>query len=146
MLTVSLTALQASESAVVLKGNSLTEFGEYSLTGNSNYEVLNNVAFRTWELNYPEVNKSFKVYMAPGNNNNCCFYVKGENFEIKYQKHENGFGATFVDNSMRTLRKKELLKQISEEKLNNQQIITTNERSIEEYLGLIACFMPLMFG
>ncbi len=140
------TATFANHTDDIVSGNSHTEFGEYLLTGGDNYQVINNVAYRTWELKYPETGKTFVVYMTPGSEKNCCFIVRGENFEIQYSKNENGFGAKMVDSSMRTISRKELLKKIDRHSLQGQEILTQNTLTVDEYLGMIACFMPLLFG
>ena len=71
--------------------------------------------------------------------------VRSDNFEIQYAKSDEGFGAKFVDAENRTVKKKDLMKQIDLEKLEMQKVLTNKVKSEEEYLGLVACFMPMLF-
>lgn len=129
-----------------LTGSTPTEFGNYTLTPSSNMVVINNVAYKTWDLTYSGNNQKYQVFFAPGENGSCCFTVRNENFEIQYAKQSTGFGVRVVDPEKRMLKKKDVMKQIDYDQFVSQLVLTSNEKTQEEYLGLVACFMPLLFG
>jgi hypothetical protein len=43
---------------------------------------------------------------------------------------------------MRTMNKKEVMKAIDYDNFTRQMLLTSKEKSVEEYLGLLACYMP----
>lgn len=143
-----LTALSTTSfaNANTLNGSTLTEFGNYTLTPSENCVVINNVAYKTWDLTYSGNNKKYQVLYSPTADGNCCFLVRGEDFEIQYANQTNGFGVKIVDAGMRSVSKKAVMKQIDYDKFVSQLVLTTKDKSEEEYLGLVACFMPLLFG
>lgn len=141
--TVSLSSFAAVNT---LKGSTLTEFGNYTLTPATNMVVIDNVAYKTWTLTYSGTNEQYQVIYAPGLDGECCFTVRGKNFEIQYAKRGDKFGVKLVDPDKRSLKKKQVMKQIDYDQFVSQLVLTPNEKSQEEYLGLVACFMPLLFG
>lgn len=127
-------------------GSTMSEFGDYELTPSACCVVIDNVAYKTWELKYTGTDKVYQVIYNPGMKDNCCFTVRGDNFEIQYARQDDGFGARFVDASCRTINKKTILKQIKQNNLESQKVLTSKEKTEDEYLGLVACFMPFLFG
>jgi hypothetical protein len=139
-------SLQSFASVNTLQGSTFTEFGNYTLVPANEVVVINNVAYKKWDLNYSGNQEKFEVLVAPGIDGNCCITVRNEHFEISYANNGSGFGVRLVDTAQRSLTKKEVMKQIDYDKFVSQQVLTTNPKSAEEYLGLVACFMPLLFG
>jgi hypothetical protein len=131
--------------AATLKGESNTSFGNYELNSSNQAVVINETAYRTWTLSYPGANKSF-VVICFKNDEGCCFIVRNDEFEIQYSNKDGNFGAELVNSEMRTIKKKEIMNQVGYEKFMNQQLLTSNPKTEEEYLGIIACFMPLLFS
>lgn len=131
--------------AATLKGESNTTFGNYELSSSSQAVVINESAFKTWTLTYPETNKSF-VVICFKSEEGCCFIVRNDEFEIQYSNKEGNFGVELVNSDMRTIKKKEIMNRIGYEKFMSQQLLTSTPKTEEEYLGLIACFMPLLFS
>jgi len=129
-----------------LEGETFTKFGTYVLTETDNFVVINNVAYKTWDLTYANNDQKYQVLIAPGQGKDCCFVVRGENFEIQYARQGNEFGVNLVDQERRTLKKKEVMSQINPDNFTKQSVLTTSEKTVEEYLGLVACFMPLLFS
>jgi hypothetical protein len=136
--------LAANYNTNVLSGESLTKFGKYELQQKQSVVVINNTAYYTWELKYPQADKTFIIYQAPGHDKNCCFIVRGNKFEIQYSRCSEGFGAQPVSKNLRTVKKKDLMQNLNNEQLDQQRILTQNIKNTEEYLGLIACFLPLL--
>ena len=141
--TISLSGLAAVNT---LKGSTLTEFGNYTLVPATNVVVIDNVAYKTWQLTYSGTDETYEVFCVPGENGQCCFVVRNDKFEIQYAKQGSKFGVKLVDVGRRNLKKKDVMKQIDYDKFVSQLVITPNEKTEEEYLGLVACFMPLLFG
>ena len=48
-----------------LQGSTLTEFGNYTITPSENYVVIDNVAYKTWDLSYSGCEKYFQVLYKP---------------------------------------------------------------------------------
>lgn len=137
---------QSFATSNTLQGSSLTAFGNYTLVPSQNMVVINNVAYKTWDLKYSGTNEHYQVFFAPGENGQCCITVRNDHFEIQYAKEGNSFGVRLADVEKRTMKKKDVMKQIEYEKFVSQLVLTTSNKSTEEYLGLVACFMPLLFG
>lgn len=129
-----------------LKGNTTTKFGSYTLTPATNMVVIDDVAYKTWNLAYSGSQEQYQVIYSPGLNGECCFIVRNDKFEIQYKKQSNKFGVKLVDTDKRTLKKKEVMTQINYDQFVSQLVLTANNKTEEEYLGLVACFMPLLFG
>ena len=146
VVLLSTISLSSFASVNTLKGSTLTEFGNYTLAPATNMVVIDNVAYKTWTLTYSGTNEKYEVFYAPGEEGQCCFVVRNDKFEIQYAKQGNKFGVKLVDQGKRNLKKKEVMKQIDYDQFVSQLVITTNEKTEEEYLGLVACFMPLLFG
>lgn len=139
-------SLQSFATASTLQGSTFTDFGNYSLVPSDEVVVIKNVAYKKWNLNYSGNHEQFEVLVAPGIDGSCCITVRNDNFEISYANHANGFGVRLVDPSQRNINKKDVMKKINYEQFVSQQLITSNPKSAEEYLGLVACFMPLLFA
>lgn len=128
-----------------IAGTTDTEFGTYTISPSPNFVVIDNVAYKSWDLTYSNTDKKFKLFYQTGVEGQCCIMVRSDNFEIKYAKGAKGFGAKLVDAENRTIKKREVLKQINSEKLEMQSVLTNKVKSEAEYLGLVACFMPMLF-
>ena len=129
-----------------LEGNTLTDFGKYTITASDQFVVIGNVAYKTWDLSYSGNNNKYQIFYSPGKDGECCFVIRADDFEIQYSKQSSGFGVKLVDADKRTMKKKDVMNKIDYNKFVNQLVLTSNDKSIEEYLGLVACFMPLLFG
>lgn len=141
-----LTTLVGKANFQKLEGNSFTKYGNYTLTETDQITVVNNVAYKVWHLNYANNDKTFEVLCAPGNNSQCCFIVRGNEFEIQYSRNDGSFGANLVDSKRSSLKKSLVMKHINKEQLANQKTLTTKEKDQTEYLGLVACFVPLLIS
>ncbi|HKM92439.1 MAG TPA: hypothetical protein VJY41_02175 [Prolixibacteraceae bacterium] len=129
-----------------IEGNTFTSYGNYTLSKTNNVFIINNVAYHTWDLCYENCQEKYQILCAPGNAENCYFIVRGKNFEVQYSTNNKGFGAQLVDKSLRSVKKELVMEKIDQNKLINQGILTDKVQTTEEYLGLIACFMPLLFS
>lgn len=144
VFTMIATILKANP--VVLSGESQTKFGTYQLTSSANSIVINDVAYKTWELCYSGCQEKFILFLVPGEDGNCSFTVRNQKFEIQYAFSDEKFGIQWVDQDKRTITKNDVKKLIKTGSFESQSVLTTSQKSEEEYLGLIACFMPLLFN
>lgn len=128
-----------------ITGETKTEFGTYTISASPNCVVIDNVAYKTWDLNYSDTDKKFTIYYQTGSEGQCCITVRSDNFEIQYARSNKGFGAKLVDAENRTVKKRDVLKQINAGKLEMQRVLTNKVKTEAEYLGLVACFMPMLF-
>jgi hypothetical protein len=129
-----------------LSGNSSTKFGTYQLTPSSSLVVVNEVAYKTWDLTYSGTLEKYQLFVITEPDHNCSFIVRNKDFEIKYSVSSNNFGASLVDPVFRTIPRKEILKKVNNLQLQSQEVLNTSPKSEEEYLELIACFMPLLMN
>lgn len=129
-----------------LKGESNTEFGTYTITKSDAVTVVNNVAYQTWVLSYSGSNDEFCIFYASRLNGNCSFVVRCDDFEVQYSKNENGFGARYVDSDLRCISKRDVMKKIDKVRLSHQELITSKDKTVEEYLALIACYIPQLLS
>jgi hypothetical protein len=127
-------------------GDSQTRFGTYQLTPNSSVVVIDDVAYKTWELTYSGTQEKFQLFLVPGPLGDCCYNILGKGFEVRYSIESGVFGAKPVDPNFKTISRKELMKKINQDNLQTQEVISTSQKSEGEYLGLIACFMPLLMN
>ncbi|MDA3818164.1 MAG: hypothetical protein PF486_12355 [Prolixibacteraceae bacterium] len=143
LVLTSIVSFASYASVNSLQGDSNTSFGKYKITASDQYVVIDNVAYQTWKLNYEKSSEEYCVFYAPGIEGQCCFIVRcAEEFEVQYSKDKNGFGVRMVDPEKRTMNKKEAMKEINFEKFSKQMVLTTKNKTVEEYLGLLACYMP----
>jgi hypothetical protein len=146
IVVFTLIARLVNANPVILTGESQTQFGQYKLTPSVNSIVIDDVAYKTWELCYSGCQEKFLLFLTPGEDGNCSFTVRNEKFEIEYASFDEKFGIKWVDQDKRTIKKNEVKKLIKTGSFETQSVLTTNKKTEEEYLGLIACFMPLLFS
>lgn len=143
MVLTSMITFGSYSSVNFLEGDSNTDFGKYTITASDQVVVIDNVAYQTWKLNYENNLEEYCVFYAPGTDGQCCFVVRcGAEFEVQYAKDEKGFGVRLVDPAMRMMSKKEAMKAINYDNFTRQMLLTSKDKSVEEYLGLLACYMP----
>jgi hypothetical protein len=129
-----------------LSGNTLTKFGTYQLKPSATTVVIDDVAFKTWELTYSDIPEKFVLFAAPEKDGSCEYTVRGKDFEIGYKVSYDEFGAQFVAPKFKTIARKEITKKINADQLRSQELISSEPKTEAEYLGLIACFMPLLMN
>jgi hypothetical protein len=142
---VACTFLGISASASnTISGKSETNFGAYTLT-EGELKVVDNIVFRTWDLSYSDCVEKYTIYVTPAANDSKCFIVRNSKMEVKYGCSEGVFGASLLSGSEANMKKKELSKVLNMNALENQKLITSSPKTESEYLGLIACFLPLLY-
>jgi hypothetical protein len=143
VVTLIANLVNASET---LSGNSLTKFGTYQLNPATNSVVIADVAYKTWDLTYSGTQEKYQVFLVPCADGSLCYNVKSNSFEVGYALNSDSFGAKLVDQKFQTVSRKELMKKINQSNLLSQEVLSTTKKSEADYLGLIACFMPLLMN
>ena len=146
ILTICVAVLSLGASAKIkdgqaLTGNSLTEFGKYTLTASDAPMVINNEVVKTYDLMYENTSNPIRVGLVK--EEKCTTYlVRTDDFEIQYTCNKGVFGVKKIENRFQTLPKEEMDAKLDRVNYFSQRVICTNEKSEEELLGLIACYFP----
>lgn len=146
ILTICVAVLSLGTSAKIkdgqsLTGNSLTEFGKYTLTASDAPMVINNEVVKTYDLMYENTSNPIRVGLVK--EEKCTIYVvRTDDFEIQYTCNKGVFGVKKIENRFQTLPKEEMDAKLDRVNYFSQRVICTNEKSEEELLGLIACYFP----
>ena len=141
MILVSSSLTAAGNPVDVLEGNSLTALGKYTIT-ELEPETIAKETFRKFKVKYE--NASSPVTILLNERKRCNDYiVRSSVLEIQYSCKRSGFGASTISNSnYRVLPEQTNQLFLSQEALNNQKKIVGEQVSVEDALGLIACYYP----
>jgi hypothetical protein len=125
-----------------LTGNSLTEFGKYTIEKSYAPMVVNDMELETYNLVYENTKNPIQVGLFKGDKKCTIYIVRSDEFEIQYKCDKGVFGVKKIEDRFH-----ELPKNLNNAKLNKrayfaQKVITQNEKSEEDLLGLIACYFP----
>lgn len=124
-----------------LTGNSLTDFGKYTIVKSDNPMVIDGKEVKTFDLAYENARQPVRIGLIE--EKECTsFIVRSDVFEIEYTCNKGVFGVKKIERKYQ-----ELPKEANEAKLNkvsyySQRVISQNQRSVDELLGLIACYFP----
>ena len=124
-----------------LSGNSLTDFGKYTIVKSDAPMTADNVAIETFDLMYENTKNPIRIGVLK--EKNCrTFIVKSDEFEVQYSCTNGIFGVKKIEKRFR-----ELPAEANNSKMNRrnyfaQRVISQNQKSQEELLGLIACYFP----
>lgn len=146
ILTICVALLSLGTSARVkdgqaLTGNSLTEFGKYTVRVSDEPMVINGSAIKTFDLMYE--NTSNPIHVGLVKEEKCStFIVRTDDFEIQYSCNKGVFGVKKIESRFQTLPKEEMDAKLDRVNYFSQRVICTNPKSEDELLGLIACYFP----
>jgi hypothetical protein len=146
ILTICVTLVSLGASAKIkdgqaLTGNSLTEFGKYTIMASDAPMVINDEVVKTYELMYENTISPVRVGLVK--EEKCTtFVVRTDDFEIQYSCNKGVFGVKKIENRFQTLPKEEIDAKLDRVNYFAQRVICTNQKSEEELLGLIACYFP----
>ena len=128
-----------------LTGNSLTDFGKYTVMVSNMPMVLEDEAVKTYELTYE--NTANPVHIGVVKEDNCVTYVvRSDEFEIQYTCNNQVFGVKKIESRFQTLSKEELDAKLNRVSYFQQRVICKNKKSEDELLGLIACYFPQLIN
>jgi hypothetical protein len=146
ILTICAALLSMGASAKIkdgkaLSGNSLTDFGKYTVENSDVPMVVDNQVLRTYELTYERTNNPVQIGLLK--EKDCTtFIVRSDEFEIAYTCNKSVFGVKKVDKKFQEIPKEEMDAKLNKVSYYSQRVICQNKKSEEELLGLIACYFP----
>ena len=146
LLTIGVALLGLSASAKIktgqaITGQSLTEFGKYTITVSDVPMKINNEAVKTYDLNYENTSNPVKIGMVQSET--CrTFIMRTEEFEVEYTCNQGVFGVKKIEAQYQQLPKEEMEAKLDRVNYFAQRLICTNKKSEDELLGLIACYFP----
>ena len=146
ILTVCVALLSLGASAKIktgqaLTGNSLTEFGNYSITVADAPMMINNEALKTYDLMYDKTSNPVKIGVVK--TEDCSkFIVRTDEFEVQYTCNNGVFGVKKIDARYQQLPKEEIDAKLERFNYFSQRVICQDKKSEDELLGLIACYFP----
>ncbi|SHE95110.1 hypothetical protein SAMN05444274_10367 [Mariniphaga anaerophila] len=124
-----------------ITGNSLTDFGKYTITKSETPMVVNELAVTTYELKYE--NTANPVRIGVVKEKKCTtFLVKSEQFEVQYSCNKGSFGVQKMDKKYRELPAVACDSKFNKTSFYAQRVICQSLKTEEELLGLIACYFP----
>jgi hypothetical protein len=141
LLIMSLGASAKMKDGQVLKGNSLTELGKYSITKSEQPMILDNKAILTYDLVYENAANPVKIGVI--DEKKCkTFLVRSSEFEVQYVCNHGVFGARKMDKKYRQLPEAAYDTKVNRVSIFAQRVISQHPQSEENMLGLIACYFP----
>ncbi len=141
MAVLSLGASAKIKDGKALTGNSLTDFGKYTIVNSENPMVLNGEEVKTYDLMYENTTHPIQIGLIQ--EKKCTsFVVRSDEFEIQYMCNQGVFGVKKIEKKYQ-----ELPAEANNAKLNKvsyyaQRVISQNPKTNDELLGLIACYFP----
>lgn len=145
-ICVALTSVVATanvKDSKALTGNSLTEFGKYSITVASVPMIVKDEVVKTYDLSYENTTNPIQIGVVKSDE--CMVYiVRSDDFEIQYSCKKGIFGVKKIENQYQTLPKEEMNAKLDRVNYLSQRVISTNKKSEDELLGLIACYFPAL--
>ena len=145
VILLSLGAYAKPTDGKAISGNSLTNFGSYTIVDSDSKMVLDNKVVKAYDLKYGNVNSTFRIGVLC--EDECTsFVVRSDEFEIEYACNKGVFGVKKIEK-----RFQELPQAANNEKLNKvsyyaQRVICQGKKTEDELLGLIACYLPSMIN
>ncbi|WP_297086129.1 hypothetical protein [uncultured Draconibacterium sp.] len=126
-----------------MTGNSLTEFGKYTIVNSEAPMVYDNKVLETYELTYENVGTPVRIGILCEDEKKCkTFIVRTEEFEIEYACRNNIFGVKKIEPRFQQLPKEEMELKLDKVSYYSQRVICQNKKSQDDLLGLIACYFP----
>ncbi|MCG6188070.1 MULTISPECIES: hypothetical protein [Maribellus] len=124
-----------------LSGNSLTEFGKYTIVNSDAPMVIDNKVVKTYDLMYDDVNGSVRIGVLK--EKDCTsFVVRSDEFEVMYECNKHVFGVKKIDKKFQTLPTASNNEKLNKVSYYAQRVICQNPKTEDELLGLIACYFP----
>ena len=146
ILTICLAIISLGTSAKIkdgkaLTGNSLTDFGKYTIVKSKAPMVVGKQVLETYDLTYEHASNPVQIGLVK--EKDCTtFLVRCDEFEVQYVCNKGVFGVKKTDKKYRTLPKEEMNTKLNRVSYYAQRVICQNKKSEDEILGLIACYFP----
>lgn len=146
ILTICVSILSLGATAKIkdgkaMTGNSLTEFGKYTVMNSEAPMVVNNKVLKTYDLTYENTDNTIRIGLVK--EKNCTtFIVRSDEFEIEYTCNKGVFGVKKMEPKYQELPKEEMEMKLDKVGYYSQRVICQNKKTEDELLGLIACYFP----
>lgn len=125
----------------VIAGNSLTDFGKYTIVHSGTSMVVDNQELETYNLLYENIDNPIRVGLIK--ENSCTtFIVRSDEFEVEYICKKGVFGVRKIEHKYKGLPKVGIDLKLNKESYCSQKVICQGKKSEDELLGLIACYFP----
>jgi len=125
-----------------LTGNSLTNFGKYSIVKSDAPLVIDNEVVKTFDLTYENTSTPIRIAVLKEKKNCTTFLLRSDEFEIQYSCKKGVFGVKKMDESYCQLPAEATLSKLNKVSYYSQRVISQNPKTEDELLGLIACYFP----
>lgn len=140
---LSLGATATIKDGKAMTGNSLTDFGKYTIVNSHAPMVYENQVLKTYELTYENLNNSIRIGVLCEDELKCkTFIVRTDEFEIEYACRNNVFGVKKIEKRFQELPKEEMELKLDKVSYYAQRVICQKKKSEDDLLGLIACYFP----
>ncbi len=146
LLTVCIALLSVTVNAKIkdgkaMTGNSSSDFGMYTITRSEAPIVYDNQVLDTYELSYE--NTANAVQIGVLQEKKCrTFIVRNDEFEIQYTCTNGVFGVKKLEKRFQEIPEEEMNMKLDRVGYYAQRVICQDKKSVDEYLGLIACYLP----
>jgi len=144
-ICMAIISLGASASKIkdgkALSGNSLTDFGKYTIVKSEAPMLVDNKVLETYDLSYERTSEPIRIGLVE--EKNCTtFIVRSDEFEMAYTCNKGVFGVKKLEKQHQELPKEEIDAKLNKVSYYSQRVICQNKKSNDELLGLIACYFP----
>ena len=143
MAILSVAATAKIKDGKAITGNSLTDFGKYTLVNSNDPMVVENKVIKTYELTYENADNPIQIGVVDDKKKDCkTFIVRSDEFEIEYTCIKGVFGVRKMESKYQEFSKEEMDLKLNKVSYYAQRVICQNKKSEDELLGLIACYFP----
>lgn len=124
-----------------MTGNSLSDFGQYTITHSESPMVYQNKVLETYDLNYENTANPLRIGVLQ--ERKCkTFIVRNDEFEIQYTCNNGYFGVKKIEKRFQEIPKEEMEVKLNKVGYYAQRVICQDKKSTDDLLGLIACYFP----
>lgn len=124
-----------------IRGESYTEFGDYSIVLSDTPMVINGKELITYDLKYSNVNDVIKIGIDE--TKRCKnFIVKHPGFEIEYVCTKKSFGVSMMDPEYSSIALETVNAIMDNNQFKYQERILSEQQPTDELLQLIASYFP----
>ncbi|MFW6245998.1 MAG: hypothetical protein ACOC13_00970 [Tangfeifania sp.] len=128
--------------AKALTGNSLTNFGKYTIVQSDAPMVVDDQVIKTFDLTYENTSAPIRIGVLEEKKNCTTFLLRSDEFEIQYSCNKNVFGVKRMDKEYCELPDEATSSKLNKVSFYSQRVICRNQKTRDELLGLIACYFP----
>jgi len=147
LLSICVLFLSAGASAKIkdgksLTGNSLTNFGKYTVVKSDAPMVVDDQVLKTFDLTYENTSSPIRIGVLEEKKNCTTFLLRSDEFEIQYKCNKGVFGVQRMAKEYCELPDEATSSKLNKVSFYSQRVICQNPKTRDELLGLIACYFP----